>query len=278
VGDHYYLPDGSEFHTIKGKNGKLRATTIRDVRAAGAHPSVTTIGNIIDKPGLHRAKNGLVAEEMFKMFFEADADILEGDIDYMKGEAIRRANEHWEKAANTGTIIHDAIESSFADASKFNPEQEVWLPKLEKSTRVGNYVEVVNEWLLDNKIEIDQCEVTCVNKEYGYAGKTDIVATYKGEQIIIDWKTTKTKEKDRAKDLPWDSHCQQIAAYSKCLWNDLPSFGVNVYLSTTEIDPRPRLEAVWWTREQMAVAFETFIATFKAWQKIKKYNPISTNT
>lgn len=274
--EHWYNWHGESCYETRGANGKIRSTTLRDARKLNLLPSVTTISNIVDKPGLHLAKNNMVAEEMFNMFFEDDTEIHSGDLAYMQKESVRRANKHWEDDANTGTIIHDAIESSLVAPLDYNPDQEVWLRKLNKSTRVGEYVGVVNKWLLDNKIEIDLTEVVCVSKEYGYAGKTDVVATYKGEQIIIDWKTTSTKEGQKVK--PWDSHPQQIAAYSKALWKELPSYGVNVYLSTTEIDPHPRLEAVWWTKEQLEEAFDTFIATFKLWTKIKKYDPTLNKT
>ena len=271
--DHYYDWHGEPQYEIKGANGKIRPTTLRDAKKHNFLPSCTTIMKLIDKPGLNLAKNRLVAEEMFKMFFDVEEDLYESDLDYMTKEAIRRANKHWEDDAKTGNIVHDAIENSLTAPLDYNPNQEVWLRVPQKSVKVSLYVGVVNEWLLDNKIEIDDTEVTCVNNEYGYAGKIDVTATYKGEPGIIDWKTTKTKPKDKAKDLPWDSHPQQIAAYSKARFDKIPSWGCNVYLSTTEIDPYPRLEAVWWDRETLEKNYDKFIKTFELWKCIKNYQP-----
>ena len=49
---HYYYRDGTPAYTVIGKNGKERATTLRDARAEGLLPSVTTILQVVAKPGL----------------------------------------------------------------------------------------------------------------------------------------------------------------------------------------------------------------------------------
>jgi hypothetical protein len=278
MAEHWYTWHGECAYEIKGANGKIRSTTLRDAKRHNYLPSFTGIVSILDKAGLNLAKNRLVAEEMFKMFFEDKGNIHENDIAYMRDEAIRRAGDHWSKASDAGTIIHDAIEASLSNPSKYNPNQEVLLAAANTTAKVSEYVDVAHEWIENNGIEIDRCEVVCVNKDHGYAGKTDILATYKGEPILIDWKTTKTKESQKPKDMTWDTHCMQIAAYSKCLWESLPSTGINVYLSTTELDPKPRLESVWWTKDQMQESYDKFIAIFNTWKLIKKYNPVDNTT
>jgi hypothetical protein len=38
MSDHYYLPDGSPFYEVLGKNGKLRSVNIRDAKEVKAVP------------------------------------------------------------------------------------------------------------------------------------------------------------------------------------------------------------------------------------------------
>src|SRR5579872_2300957 len=52
TGGHWYTADGKPMHTIIGKNGKERATTLRDARKLNLFPSVTTILAVQDKPML----------------------------------------------------------------------------------------------------------------------------------------------------------------------------------------------------------------------------------
>jgi hypothetical protein len=49
---HWYAADGSPAYRIIGKNGKERNTNVKDARERGFVPSVTTVLNIIAKPGL----------------------------------------------------------------------------------------------------------------------------------------------------------------------------------------------------------------------------------
>src|SRR3990172_3111757 len=53
---HWYLPDGTPFYTIVGKNGVERPVTLRDARPKGAYPSVTGITDCAAKPGLENWK------------------------------------------------------------------------------------------------------------------------------------------------------------------------------------------------------------------------------
>jgi len=50
---HFYASDGTPAYRIIGKNGKERNTNVKDARERGFVPSVTTVLNIIAKPGLN---------------------------------------------------------------------------------------------------------------------------------------------------------------------------------------------------------------------------------
>ena len=50
--NHWYTRDGVPRYTVIGKNGKERATTLRDARTENLVPSVTTVLNVAAKPAL----------------------------------------------------------------------------------------------------------------------------------------------------------------------------------------------------------------------------------
>jgi hypothetical protein len=57
---HWYQKDGTPAYTIVGKNGKERATTLRDARTLELVPSVTTILSVLAKPGLENWKQNQI--------------------------------------------------------------------------------------------------------------------------------------------------------------------------------------------------------------------------
>ena len=53
---HWYDREGKPQHFVPSKNGKLRASTLRDARKHGWMPSVTSVLDIMAKPGLDQWK------------------------------------------------------------------------------------------------------------------------------------------------------------------------------------------------------------------------------
>ena len=49
---HWYDTNGNPQYEIKRKDGRMRATTLRDARKYGWVPSVTTVMDIVGSPGL----------------------------------------------------------------------------------------------------------------------------------------------------------------------------------------------------------------------------------
>jgi len=105
---HWYAKDGTPAYTIVGKNGKERPTTLRDGRALGLVPSVTTILSVLAKPGLENWKQNqilMAALTMPRVDGETEQEYI--------ARIIRDSKEQGMKAAEEGTRIHGAIEQHY---------------------------------------------------------------------------------------------------------------------------------------------------------------------
>lgn len=182
---HWYAKDGSPAYTIVGKNGKERATTLRDAREHGLVPSVTTIIGQIAKPGLDTWKQQQVLLSALTLPRE------EGESEAAWIERIMfDSKETGKLAAERGTKIHGQIETFF-QSRNHNPEKYV------KET----YDAIINsfgnqEW---------RSEISFYHP-MGFGGKADLVS----DNLVIDIKTT---EKDPFTIEPFFEQAMQLAAY-----------------------------------------------------------------
>ena len=111
---HYYdSVTGEPRYTVVGKNGKERATTIKDAKPRGWLPSVTTIMKVMAAPGLENWKQDQVLISAATMPMN---DLTE---EQWRKAVKLEAKERSIKAAERGTALHAAI--------------EVWLDGLSKT-------------------------------------------------------------------------------------------------------------------------------------------------
>ena len=102
---HWYDREGNPQHYVPSKNGKLRASTLRDARKNGWMPSVTSVLDILAKPGLDQWKiNKAVSSAMNLQRY-----VEETDTEYSKRILINSRKET-EVAAQRGTRIHGMLE------------------------------------------------------------------------------------------------------------------------------------------------------------------------
>ena len=175
-GSHWYSRDGKPVYTIlKADKSGSRNTTLRDARKHKLLPSVTTIFSIMAKPGLERWKIG----KAIAASLETTRDKDEPDERYHK-RIMARSFEETSKAAKLGTRIHDAIDAAFDGVE---PDEDL-----------KQYVVPTMNYLSSIMLEHIQREDVVVNLEEGYAGRVDLLAKFGKSNIIIDFKTTKTKE------------------------------------------------------------------------------------
>jgi hypothetical protein len=234
---HWYTKEGESAHVIVGKNGKERPTTVRDARALGLVPSVTTITQVLANPSLEAWKSEqLVLAAMTLPRIEG-----EKASDYAK-RVIEDSRAQSKEAAAKGTDVHGAIASYCQEGIIRVLGMEFLFNELEKYTLQGDFEKRFASTL-------------------GYAGTIDFIghlsnkSDVKEEAAIIDFKTQGTRE---GKYRVYDSWKYQLCAYRqaaidlKLIPPDVTVY--NMIISTTE-------DQVWlykFTEEDITIGTEVF--------------------
>jgi len=197
---HWYTTEGHPCHYIDGRD-----TTLRDARKLHLQPSVTTILDTLNKPGLNRYRENQAYLAMATL-----PEVENESIDDRINRARLDAMQHMLQARNKGLDIHTACE------------------KLFKGETVSDYVIQANaaqralqEAYGDRKWV---SEVT-FSHPLGFGGMVDLHC----EGLVVDFKSKEFDES--AKRLWWPEHAIQLSAYRKGL--ELDAKMVNVYVSTT---------------------------------------------
>ena len=175
---------------------------------------MTTVFAVMAKPGLDRWK----LNKAISASLSTPRDDGEPDERYYK-RILTKSLEETSEAAELGTKIHDAIDASF---DGIQPAEEL-----------TQFVEPTMRYLKTLNLTDVVREKTVVNLKEGYAGRVDLIARHKSQNIIIDFKTRKTNE--GAKVTPFDFQATQIAAYAMGAFKTLRNcYGANVYISTSD--------------------------------------------
>jgi hypothetical protein len=106
MAEHWYRKDGRPQYTVVGKNGQERTTTLRDARPKGWVPSVTTVIDLMNKPGLNNWRED---QAILAALTSPGRVSIETEKDYLK----RIKNDAWQQgrdAAEEGKRIHKALE------------------------------------------------------------------------------------------------------------------------------------------------------------------------
>lgn len=185
-------------HTVMGKNGKERATTLRDARKLNLFPSVTTIMSVQDKPMLTQWLINQLLEHCVKHPYSPYEHIVE---EY-KRLALVAMRKGGREAAERGTEIHNKLEKYFT--IKNNYEDDAGCINDKDWCYISNSLYTINEAFgLGGWIP----EATFANR--GFAGCVDL--HHPSKHIIIDFKT---KDKEDINDVEqYDDHKMQLAAY-----------------------------------------------------------------
>lgn len=234
--NHWYTRDGVPRYTVIGKNGKERATTLRDARTENLVPSVTTVLNVAAKPALTQwlQKQVLLA-----------ALTLPRRTDEPEDEWIARimddSKEQGRAAADAGTDIHASIQSFYEG-----------VPTSRHEEHVKGCVEAIREHFGNQAWVAERAFA----HEIGFGGKCDLHAV----NIVAD---VKTKEfSDPAKVDAYDEHLMQLSAYRVGL--GMPGARcANVFVSRSV----PGLvKVVEWSQEDLNRGWQMFCSLLKFWQ------------
>jgi len=200
MSEHWYdAVTGAPRYTTIGKNGKERATTLRDAKSAPGTlvPSVSTINSQLSKSGLDTWKQTQVlyaATENPRLDGEGEKEWVARILDLAK----RKSRE----AADRGTVIHDWIESYYNN--EFIPESPSYVIAVDKAVTAHFGSQL---WIPEQSL---------VNAQEGYGGKCDLYCKPRHDfgGVVIDFKTT---EKSPGDLTPYLEHTLQLAAYREVL-------------------------------------------------------------
>ena len=238
---HWYDRDGKPAYTVIGKNGRERATTLRDARELNLYPSVTTIIGVAAKPSLENWKvdQALMAALTLPQGEDESLD------DFIK-RAKQDAKEQGIKAAQKGTEIHAQIEAGFS--GKDSPAYQSVRDELDK-------LFPGRDWIAEGSFASD----------LGFGGKIDLYS----QDIFVDFKT-----KDGLPDKApmYDEHGMQLSAYAQGMSISQPQ-RLSIFIDRN--DPTKVLSHLWDT-ETHQKHLDMFLSLLAYWQSSKGYKPCTT--
>lgn len=232
---HWYTKDGIPAYQVKGKNGKMRNTTLRDARSEGYLPSVTTIIGCAAKPGLDRWKQ----EQVLLAALTTERVVGETESEYLS-RIMEDSREQGRKAAERGTAIHESIERFYSDRKVSDNLDHVRGVESALTAHFSN-----SEWLAEKSF----------GSSLGFGGKTDLCAP----GIVVDVKT-KEFSKDKLPEA-YDEHLMQLAAYREGL--EMPEARcANLFVSANN----PGLvHLVEWTQDDLEKGWAMFEGLLNYW-------------
>lgn len=244
---HFYTKTGEPCYEIMGKNGKLRPTTVRDMRTLDLLPSVTSVISMLPKPGLiiWQKKNVL----MSALTLPRLPDELD---DAYIARIMADADEQSRLAREKGIAIHGAIER-FICGQAIEPEYDIYVRSAINA--LSEHIGVIPM--------LDKCEAekSFADIESLYGGKVDLFS--RELNVIVDFKTKDfTEDTDK---LAWDEHIIQLTAYKMGL--GMPDARmINVFVSTSvpglvRIVEHPDGDPRYW---------QIFMTCMTLWRLIKK--------
>lgn len=210
---HWYDEAGNPRYTIKGANGKIRPTTLRDAKKHGYYPSVTTILNTLDKPGLTRWMNVQIIENT-----DDTPRILGEHVDAYIRRILDKAKKKGRDAADRGTRVHAVIEDWF--------DKKVLIRQPSEKKILESVLDMLKE--VGGDLESWTSESTIVCHDPKFAGKCD--KSNDAAEIVLDYKTKEFDDPKQVKAYP--EQAMQLGAYAIGKGYKNPRL-INVYVSVT---------------------------------------------
>ena len=242
---HWYAKDGSPAYEVQGKNGQMRATTLRDARKLTLYPSVTTIIRCAAAPGLERWK----AEQVLLAALTLPRREDEAEKEWLD-RVWRDAGEQGKKAAERGTEIHAAIEQRLL-GREFDKSYQ---PHVSGALFALDQVCGSQQW---------KPEKSFTDAFLGYGGKVDLHS----DEWVIDFKSKEFSAEDEMDT--YDTHWMQLAAYANGLQRPEARCGI-VYVSASVPGVAKLVEL---TEEQIEKGWGMFHSLLQYWQAKTGYKP-----
>lgn len=233
--------------------------TLREARANHYYPSVTSILEVISKPGVEVWKRNIIIDEAMKM----SPIFADHEMDEFKEAVRERAEAKFKEAAYLGTLFHEDIERYM-----------IYGEKSELSNLPMDSAVAIKDKMKELEISVEIIEQKFV-KTVGisYAGTIDIIGYRMAGDVkvplVLDWKTQAT---NGGRPRYYDQWPMQLAAYANAIdIAFLPKFEIwNCVVSTT--DPG----SVWFKRWKNPLKWlAAFDAAHELWSMLNNYDPES---
>jgi len=238
---HWYTHNAESMHKVIGKNGKKRATNIKDARERRLVPSVTTVLDVLDKPGL----NNWIQRETITSALDNPMFKSESRNDYIN-RIKKESGAVARKARDKGNEIHDALDRYF----KGEIIQKGYGTLCQMvDNALSNHFGIYHSWI---------SEESFCSKE-GYGGRVDL---YHPSGVVVDFKV---KEKLKNK-MVYTEHLAQLSAYALGL-GFFNARHANVFISWDgDIQILEHLQ------EDKDYGHKVFFRTLDLWKVIKRYD------
>lgn len=247
---HYYLKTGENCHG-----------TLRDARKVGAFPSVTTVIDVLNKPGLINWKVAKGIESSMTLPMRDDEDATS----FVK-RVVADMQVETAAAAEKGTAVHALAEQVMAKQ-----------PRPQLSDEMLPFWFALEKWRDEKIMKVYNQEFVVVNEEDGYAGRCDMTAEHKDYgTVIVDFKTrgrSKPVGKKTVGIIPTrEGDILQLGAYRHGTFADEEASDV-VCLSVLIDNQTGEITEHAWTCAEAVKGYEVFCHLVAVWCWLKKYDP-----
>jgi len=244
---HWYTRDGRPCHEVpNASKGGMRPATLRDARKLGLLPSVTSVQQVLSKPGLVRWQQ----EQAILAALTLPRQGNESLDDYAL-RVIEDMRAHPRQAADLGTQINRICDNWYHRNAEAPPELNPYLDGY-KSALQTNSASVL--WA-------DRVLVGC-----DYAGTVDqFWHVSQIGRVLVDIKTTTIG----AGFKPYPEWCEQTSAYADLLDEDVRTANLIFDKAHPEREPIFHL----WKREEQSAGLEIFRASLTIWKLRNHYYP-----
>lgn len=222
----------------------MRPTTLSDAKKLGLVPSVTTIMNVEDKPGLLQYKMNQVLDAAVLYPYDESKYIEK----FWRMRIMEESQKISKAAAERGNQLHNALEDYYTKGTVAIDHAEFIEP----------VIKLIEERFPGVKWIAEKSFAHC----QGFGGKVDL---HSPEGIVLDFKSKDTE--DPKKMVAFDSHHMQTAAYAVGLkMSGADRF--NLFISTHKAGLLGLSESVDFARE-----WGMFESLMSFWQLKSNYSP-----
>ncbi len=263
---HWYDHDGNSAHEVPDPEDptKMVKTTLKHARLLDLSPSVTSVQQVQNAPGLNRWQNNRHA-----LVGAGCSNLLDqlGEKAWL-GMVRDRSSLIASEASIAGTQYHLVVESIV---------NNIPLPDYELTIHEDFFSGFLDWWYKIN-LQVQATEVGFCHP-LGYGGRMDLVAMDSEEcDVFVDWKTKDTEGKTKSRLFFKDSQPVQLAGYMEgyrdqvardMLYLNKPKM-LSVVISR---DEPGRIEHKWWPEDKNEFYLDWFKSQLDLWKRLNNYDP-----